>query len=189
MPPKNHVDDVFPQYAHIAGDFQADLDLSGVGVLPNKPTLRSTSIAGDLAGNWNIIGIMGKLTVTGTADHSTVRSTSSMLGLTLGRTDGSDFLAGIDDAVVRHTTDHSDFANALASIKFITISLCTLIPKLLLRLIFGSCEDLAQDTDVCGANPRSLLLEVLNPTGQGSKLAQNAHCLRDFAEQTHLVIF
>ena len=115
----------------IAGNFEANLDLSGEGVVPKKSTLGSATIVGNLASGdldidgrvyWEIIGIMGRLTVMGTADHSTVRSTSNMLGLTLSRTDGSDFLAGIDSDVVRHATYDSDFDdNAPVSIKFITV--------------------------------------------------------------------
>ncbi len=91
-----------------AGHFQADLLLNGSGNPRN--TLGTTRIAGDLRqATWDITGEMGRLTVRGTAADSTIRTTGSMAGVTLGAADGADFLAGMKDTVVRHATGAADF--------------------------------------------------------------------------------
>ena len=91
-----------------AGHFQADLLLNGSG--NPRSTLGATRIAGDLRqAEWNITGQMDRLTVGGTAADSTIRTTGSMAGVTLGAADGADFLAGMKDTVVRHATDAADF--------------------------------------------------------------------------------
>lgn len=79
------------------GDFGADLLLGGLNVPAGKATLGSAGIAGDLlSGEWRIGGNMGMLTVSGMAENCTVRASGSIRRLTLGGTDHSSFLAGID---------------------------------------------------------------------------------------------
>ena len=173
-----------PLLPALAGDFEADLILSGEGVLPKKKTLGSATIAGNIACSWDIDGDVGNikalatesswvldvegyvssiyttntldgaisaswfskiytkgdlaaeitasdkdlkgisistLTVLGTANHSTVYSLGSMLTLSLGATEGSDFLAGVAAGAGRHADDHNDFINSLATIRSIII--------------------------------------------------------------------
>ncbi len=97
--------------AGLPGSFQADLVLDGAGAV--KATLGSAKIAGDLTDVlWNLTGNMGKLTVNGSAVNSTVRTTGSMAGITLGAAHGSDFLAGISPSAGRHATGYSDFQSS-----------------------------------------------------------------------------
>lgn len=110
------------------GDFGAELTLTGLGTPVKKPTLGTTSIAGNLTSGslWQVFGgDMGPLTVKGAADHATVRSAGTMLGITLGASNASSFLAGIDQDCLRHaeqhTADHDDFVNPAARIKSIAI--------------------------------------------------------------------
>jgi len=104
----------------IAGDFEGGLTLSGVNA--KKATLGSAKIAGDFhRADWDITGNMGKLTVVGTADDVTVRTTKDMAGITLGAADGADFLAGIAAGAVRRAGE-DDFDNLLATIKSVKIT-------------------------------------------------------------------
>ena len=112
----------------LAGDFGADLTVTGQGAAAGKPVLGSATIAGNLASGslWRILaGDMGRLTVKGMACGSVIRSAGSMLGITLGASDGSSFLAGIADDCPRyaeqHTSGHDDFVNVTARIKSIAI--------------------------------------------------------------------
>jgi len=99
----------------VVGHFQADLALNGAGAA--KAVLGSAKVAGDLGGvDWDINGAMGKLTVVGTATDSTVRA-DAIAGIAVGASDGSDFLAGIDPAVVRHADGVADFQAPAATIK------------------------------------------------------------------------
>jgi len=106
----------------LPGHFGADLALRGLNVAAGKTALGSAKIAGDLLGcDWLVEAAMGKLTVLGTALGCTVRSDGSMLGLTLGASDGSDFLAGIADNGKRHADAPGDFQDPDAAIKSIQI--------------------------------------------------------------------
>ena len=98
------------------GHFAADLVLDGTAS-PPKAVLGTVKIAGDLLDvSWSIAGSTGKLTVTGSAVGCVVRSAGDMGPVSLGRSAGSDFLAGIDPDAGRHATAGGDFAVA-ATIK------------------------------------------------------------------------
>ena len=104
-----------------AGHFQADLHLDGAGA--TKATLGSATIAGDLDdADWDITGLVGKLTVRRTARNSTVRSTGSIGGIALGAADGSDFLAGMKASVARHGQGAADFQDTSVGIKSFKIA-------------------------------------------------------------------
>ena len=102
--------------AGVAGDFQASLALTAPP--GTKPTLAAAKIAGGISGAiWDIVGDMGKLTVLGAVTGSTVRTAGSMAGVTVGASDGSDFLAGLDPSAGRRPDAVGDFDNVLATIK------------------------------------------------------------------------
>jgi len=102
--------------AGVAGDFLADLTLTDPP--GTKPTLAAAKIAGSITGAaWEIAGDMGKLTVLGAVTDSRLRTEGSMAGVTVGASDGSDFLAGVDAAVNSPPDGIDDFVNVLAAIK------------------------------------------------------------------------
>ncbi len=80
------------------GHFGADVTLTGSAVPAGKPVLGSVKIAGDLLSGamWDIqSGLVGKIAVTGTADHSIIRSGGDIQNITLGASNSSDFGAGV----------------------------------------------------------------------------------------------
>jgi Tol biopolymer transport system component len=80
------------------GHFGADVTLTGAAVPARKPVLGSAKIAGDLlsGATWDIqSGVVGKIAVTGTADHCIIRSGGDIQNITLGASNGSDFGAGV----------------------------------------------------------------------------------------------
>ena len=80
----------------VPGDFGADLNVSGENVTKGA-ALGSAKIAADLtSGSWAVDGDMGKLTVGRWVLGTDVLASGDMLGLTLGGTNGGEFLAGID---------------------------------------------------------------------------------------------
>ena len=80
----------------VEGTFGADLSVRGENVTKGS-ALGSAKIAADLtSGSWAIDGDMGKLTVGRWVLAATVMASGDMLGLTLGGTNGGEFLAGID---------------------------------------------------------------------------------------------
>jgi hypothetical protein len=98
----------------VSGDFAADLNITGDAT---KTNLSAASIAGGMSNSlWTISGGLRTLTVKGAVIDSAVRTTGSMKSVTLGSANGSDFLAGIDGAVIRHATLNTHFLNTLASI-------------------------------------------------------------------------
>lgn len=105
----------------INGNFGADITLDGADANP-KVTLGAAQIAGNLTNSlWDITGEIGTLTVTGTVDNSTIRSTGNVKSITLGASNGSDFLVGINENVQRHAAEHSDFTNSSATLKSFNI--------------------------------------------------------------------
>ncbi|KKL53829.1 hypothetical protein LCGC14_2271520, partial [marine sediment metagenome] len=72
--------------------------------------------------DWDIVGLMGKLTVRRTAKNSTVRTTGSIAGIALGAADGSDFLAGMKATAIRHGQSAADYADTAATIKSFKIT-------------------------------------------------------------------
>ena len=104
----------------LVGNFGATLTLSDAQ--PGQ-TLGSATISGGLIGShWDISGDVGRLRVNGTARNSTVRSTGSILGIRLGATESSRFLAGVSEVVSDHATAADDFVNPLAEIRSIEIA-------------------------------------------------------------------
>jgi hypothetical protein len=82
--------------AEVLGDFGAAVTLHGQNVLPGRLAMGPATIAHDLIGSvWNVSGSMSTLTVTRTAGNSQVWSSGRIAGVTLGASDGSDFLAGV----------------------------------------------------------------------------------------------
>ncbi|MFA6134540.1 MAG: Ig-like domain-containing protein [Phycisphaerae bacterium] len=80
----------------LAGRFDADMILSGIGVLAGKPALGSVTIAGDLdTALWDIQGSIGSVSVAGTSRNSLVRSSGDITSIKIGASDGSDFGAGV----------------------------------------------------------------------------------------------
>jgi len=80
----------------VEGTFGADVSVRGENVTKGS-ALGSAKIAADLtSGSWAIDGDMGKLTVGRWVLAATVMASGDMLGLTLGGTNGGEFLAGID---------------------------------------------------------------------------------------------
>jgi hypothetical protein len=127
-----------------AGDFQADLTLTGAALPARKIALGGVKIAGGLSGStWDITGNLGKLTVTGRSVGSTVRTTGGMAALTFGATDTSHFLAGIDPAVTDHARLVGDFKNVKATIGSISV--------LGHRLPAGDATDFVIDTQFSAA--------------------------------------
>jgi len=107
--------------AGVAGDFEANVDLSGVGA--TKATLGSVKIAGDVDHvAWDVVGLLGKLAVRGTAHDSQVRTTGSIKAIALGASEGSDFLAGMQPAVARYAHKADDFLDPDATIKSFKIT-------------------------------------------------------------------
>ena len=70
---------------------------------------------------WNITGNLGKLTVEGTVENCTIRTTGDMGALKFKSVIGSDFLAGCGDSVSRHATSAADFENS-STIKSVNIT-------------------------------------------------------------------
>jgi hypothetical protein len=107
--------------AHVDGDFQAGLSITGVGVAAGKSALGSATIKGDLSGAvWDIKGQAGNITVSGIASDSTLRTTLSMGKLSFAGLDTVNILAGIKASVTDFATLASDFLKPSASIKSIT---------------------------------------------------------------------
>lgn len=80
------------------GRFGADLTLTGSAMPAGKPVLGSARIAGDLLPGviWDIqTGAVGRIAVTGTADHSVLRTSGDVASISLGASSGSDFGAGV----------------------------------------------------------------------------------------------
>lgn len=113
----------------IKGDFAGDLDVDvlGRGSIRGSMVGSRVDVAGStgkfnikgnlLASRWDVLGDLGKFAVGGTADSSTVRSDGTMLGVSVGASNHSDFLAGVGAIATRTPTANGDFANASASIK------------------------------------------------------------------------
>lgn len=100
----------------VAGDFQADLHLTGSGTVTN--VLGTAKIAHDLSGStWRIVGQVGNVTVTGTALDSSLRAVA-FGAITVGASDGSDFLAGVAGGL-RHPVVAGDLGqlNTIKSFK------------------------------------------------------------------------
>jgi len=102
--------------AGIAGDFGADVLLSGVGA-PKGISLKSAKIAGDLLAqtSWDMqAGLVGSLSFSGTVHQSVVRSAGNIKRLALGASDGSDFGAGVAMNLLKSSrhVDVGDVANA-----------------------------------------------------------------------------
>lgn len=77
-----------------AGDFNADMALTGVGA--SRTTLGKVKITGSMRhAAWDITGHLGTLTVSGWVEACVVRTSGDMAGLTLGGVNGADFLAGV----------------------------------------------------------------------------------------------
>jgi hypothetical protein len=111
----------------LAGDFQADLHLSGLASF-SKPILGSVSIAGNLCGaSWNINGAVAGIKVAGEVggmlsnDAVTIRSEGSMGAITVGAVCHADFLAGVIQDVTRHAIAQSDVKPAGKSIASFTV--------------------------------------------------------------------
>jgi hypothetical protein len=97
----------------VVGDFGADVNLLGPTAPSRTPMAGAVTVAHDLAGSvWKVAGSMATLAVTHTALDSTVRASGSIAGVTLGSSDGSQFLAGVNadlpdglDPLAVHATD------------------------------------------------------------------------------------
>ena len=95
--------------AGLDGDFGANLHLTGSDA-PRGITLKNARISGDLADSlWDIGGTLKRLKVSGTAENTTVRTSGDMLGVQLGASKGSDFLAGISGSVDAANIEVADF--------------------------------------------------------------------------------
>jgi hypothetical protein len=81
----------------VPGNFDAQVTVHGLNVLPHRSAVGASRIAGDVANsNWVIEhGSMAAMTIGGTVMNSTIRSAGGMLSLTLGAVNGSKFLAGL----------------------------------------------------------------------------------------------
>jgi hypothetical protein len=105
-----------------SGDFLANLKLLGMtpadGKAPAK-TLGAAKIAGDVQGQWDITGDVGSLDVGGSVTSSIIHSSGGMDKVTVGASDGSDFLAGIAYGP-RHAQASADYASQ-ATIKSFTV--------------------------------------------------------------------
>jgi len=110
----------------LAGRFDADMILSGVGVLAGKSTLGSVKIAGDLdTGLWDVQGNIGTVSAAGTSRNSLVRSSGDITGFTVGASDGSDFGAGVGFGLLQSDghVEVGDAANApTGTIKTFTVA-------------------------------------------------------------------
>lgn len=101
------------------GRFGANVTLADTATPAAKPTLANATIDGDLGGAlWDVGGAIGSLTVKGKADHATVTSDGTMLAVSLGMADGSDFLAGVGPIAGRHPTAHGDLVPYVTIAKF-----------------------------------------------------------------------
>ena len=109
----------------LAGNFGADLILSGVGA--GRATLGRAKIAGNLTSQlWDVFGNIGNVRVVqavrGTnAQRVMVRSTGNMGSLVFGSVEKADFLAGIARNGKTNADSASDFVNPEASIKSVRI--------------------------------------------------------------------
>ena len=111
--------------AGLAGNFGADLILSGVGA--GRATLGRAKIAGNLTSQlWDVFGHIGNVRV-GQAVRGTdsqrvmVRSTGNMGSLVFGSVEKADFLAGIARNGKDSADSAGDFVNPGASIKSLRI--------------------------------------------------------------------
>jgi hypothetical protein len=104
---------------NMPGNMGADIDVTSADA--KGVSIKSVKVKGDLTGNINVANSLGKVSVAGTAQDSTVRAGGSILALDLGASHSSTFLAGIYEVVQRFPVDHDDFADPEATIRSIKI--------------------------------------------------------------------
>jgi hypothetical protein len=90
--------------------------LTGSALPVGKPALGSARIAGNLLPDtiWDIqAGVVGKVAIAGTADHSILRTSGDIQAISLGASDTSDFGAGVTLDLLRssHHANAGDPAN------------------------------------------------------------------------------
>jgi hypothetical protein len=117
------------------GDFGPYMVLSGVAVPLKKATLGSVNIAGDLlnGSQWDVrTGNVGSVTVSGTVEHSLIRSAGDITSIKLGASSGSDFGAGVAFGLLqsdRHVA-LGDAVNApTGTIRIFTVSGLMVAPR------------------------------------------------------------
>lgn len=98
------------------GLFQADVQVTGSAA--SKNAVGTVTLKGDMQDSqWDVNGTIGTFKVSGWADDSRVYSTTGMTSVTVGGSQSTDFMAGIDESAGRKADQKQFFDNASALIK------------------------------------------------------------------------
>ena len=107
---------------NLAGDFGAEVWLSGTGVPTNGRTLGRATILGNMtSGFWGINGDLGSLYVAGAVQGGTLRTTGDMYSVTAGTFEYANVLAGVRLDVWPRATEAYHFADPTATIHAFTV--------------------------------------------------------------------
>ena len=138
----------------ITSDFGADLNLSGAG--NPAQTLGTLTVNGNVqGGEWNIIGNIGKVSVTGAMEDVKMRATGNVTSLSTGALRNSTIFAGVKDEVEGLPASLNDF-KVVAEIKTLTI-----------KGISGSMEPSFMDSRVSARNLGKVSLKDIKADNEG----------------------
>jgi hypothetical protein len=107
----------------VTGNFGAAVTLHGDHVAAGRRVLGWARIAQDLNNSvWRLDGSTGSFFVGGAATGSAVRTLGGTTSVSLGETDGTDFLAGLDvNSSLRRANSAGDFVNPDARIGIVAV--------------------------------------------------------------------
>jgi hypothetical protein len=140
----------------INGDMGADLNLSGAG--NPASTLGTLTVKGSAHDAfWDILGNVGKVSVTGEMKDVKMRATGNVTSLTTGALRHSTIFAGVADEVpVDELPDSNDDFDVAAEIKALTI-----------KGISGSAESSFLDSQVAAMNMNKVSLKDIQADNDG----------------------
>ncbi len=138
----------------INGDMGADLILSGAG--NPASTLGTLTVKGNVqGGEWNIIGNIGKVNVTGVMEDVKMRATGNVTSLSTGALHHSTVFAGVKDETEELPASLNDFEVAVE------------IKALAIKGISGSTEPSFVDSRIAARNLGKVSLKDMKSDNKG----------------------